>query len=50
MRQVPAFGQAGFQSLEKIVNKGEFMPNIPGYQTLLFEALEPLYRQYSVEL
>ncbi len=37
----PLFGSGWLPELGEIVNKGEFMPNIPGYQTLLFEALEP---------
>ncbi|MBN2220266.1 MAG: extracellular solute-binding protein [Kosmotogaceae bacterium] len=37
----PLFGTDSHQELESIVNQGKFMPNFPGYQSLLFEALEP---------
>jgi len=37
----PLFGSDSPQELEWVVNQGKFMPNLPGYQSLLFEALEP---------
>lgn len=37
----PLFRSDWLPELEEIIDEGRFMPNRPGYQSLLFEALEP---------